>query len=244
MYADDLLLLSATVDGLQRMLNCCKELSSKALINFNCKKSTCVKIGPANKCLISDMKLGNDYISWSNSFKYLGVVFSVGKKLSVDVSAIKQKFYASCNCILTQAKCMVDLVKLQLLESYCLPILSYATAAMKLSNEQLSELNAAWNSAYRRIFGFNKWESVRQFIGGLGRLDFTHIRVNLRLKFYKTSLTCGNNSFENVMKSHFFSDDFRKLCFESGIDNMNYINFSKLPFGYLRNCVHQVFSNA
>ena len=168
MYADDLLLLSASVDGLQRMLNCCSELSAKALINFNCKKSTCVIIGPASKCVVKDMKLGSDSISWSNSFKYLGVCFSVSKKLFVDVSTIKQKNFASCNCILAQAKCMDDLVKLKLLESYCLPILLYATAAMKLTIEQLCELNAAWNSVYRRIFGFNKWKSVRQFIGGLG----------------------------------------------------------------------------
>ena len=52
MYADDLLLLSVSVDGLQRMLNCCSELSAKALINFNCKKSTCVIIGPASKCVV------------------------------------------------------------------------------------------------------------------------------------------------------------------------------------------------
>ena len=91
MYADDLLLLSASVDGLQRMLNCCSELSAKALINFNCKKSTCVIIGPASKCVVKDMKLGSDSISWSNSFKYLGVCFSVSKKLFVDVSTIKQK---------------------------------------------------------------------------------------------------------------------------------------------------------
>jgi len=242
MYADDLLLLSASVDGLQRMLNCCSELSAKALINFNCKKSTCVIIGPASKCVVKDMKLGSDSISWSNSLKYLGVCFSVSKKLFVDVSTIKQNVFASCNCILAQAKCMDDLVKLKLLESYCLPILLYATAAMKLTNEQLCELNAAWNSVYRRIFGFNKWESVRQFIGGLGRLDFNHIRMHQRLKFCKTSLTCGNHSFENIIKAYYFSDDFRKLCFDSGISNVNGINFNNLPFGYLRKCVHQIFS--
>ena len=41
---------------------------------------------------------------------------------------------------------------------------------------------------YRRIFGFHKWESVRSFIDGLGRLDFKHL-----VRFYK-KLAYGANS--------------------------------------------------
>ena len=66
-------------------------------------------------------------------------------------------------------------VHLTLQESYCLPILAYAAAAVKYTTSQEDELNASWNSVYRRIFGFNKWESVRAFIFGLGRLDLHHV---------------------------------------------------------------------
>ena len=62
---------------------------------------------------------------------------------------------------LGKAKCLDDLIKLSLMESYCLPILTYATVSMKMSQVQINDLNACWNSVYRRIFGFNKWESVR-----------------------------------------------------------------------------------
>jgi len=45
--------------------------------------------------------------------------------------------------------------------------------------------NSWWNSVYRKIFGFNKWESVRELVCMLGRLDLLHI-VNLRrLTFVK-----------------------------------------------------------
>jgi len=54
-------------------------------------------------------------------------------------------------------------VHLKLQESYCIPILSYAAAAVKYTTRQEDELNASWNSVYRRIFGFNRWESVRAF---------------------------------------------------------------------------------
>jgi len=38
--------------------------------------------------------------------------------------------------------------------------------------KQEDELNACWISVYRKIFDFNKWESVNSFRCGLGPLDF------------------------------------------------------------------------
>jgi hypothetical protein len=60
--------------------------------------------------------------------------------------------------------------------------------------------DCCWNSVYRHIFGFNKWESVRSFICGLGRLYFYHIVLHCRAKFYKHS-NDGNNSVINVIYS-------------------------------------------
>ena len=211
MYANDILLLSATVHGVQQMLNCCSEVCAESLLEFNCNKSICTVIGPSSKFCIANLNLGNDTISWSSSFKYLGVSFLTGKKLTVDINVIKRKFFASCNCILGNAKCLNDIIKLNLMESYCLPILLFATVAMNLSNDQLSDLNAGWNSVYRRIFGFNKWESVRAFVAGIGRLDFKSLRAYLRLKFCKFSLTTKNEFFCNIMKRHVLTNEFRRF---------------------------------
>jgi len=70
------------------------------------------------------------------------------------------------------------------LATNCLPILTHAALAVKYTVRQEDELNAAWNSVYRRIFGFNKWESVGAFINGLGKLDLHHIFMLRRLNFY------------------------------------------------------------
>ena len=80
MYADDLILISATVKGLQTMLNCCYNVSVNLVLKFNCAKSSCFAIGKGHAFDISNMLLGNEFISWSSSFKYLGVSFIAGKK--------------------------------------------------------------------------------------------------------------------------------------------------------------------
>ena len=46
------------------------------------------------------MQLGSVSIEWTSLFKYLGVVFNAGCKLSVDTDAIKLKFYTVSNCLL------------------------------------------------------------------------------------------------------------------------------------------------
>jgi len=36
--------------------------------------------------------------------------------------------------------------------SYCLPLISYGSEALKLNNYQMHQLNVCWNNAHRRIF--------------------------------------------------------------------------------------------
>jgi len=69
-------------------------------------------------------------------------------------------------------------------EPYSLSLLMYASPALALS-KQISELNACWNNAIGRIFGYQRWESVKAVIYGLGRLNVTQEIIVRKLKFYK-----------------------------------------------------------
>jgi len=46
-----------------------------------------------------------------------------------------------------------------------------------LKVRQLNDLNSCWNSVYRKIFRFNRWESAKVFICCLGRLNLKHIFI-------------------------------------------------------------------
>jgi len=188
------------------------------------------------------MILGQATIDWSDTFKYLGVHFIAGANLAVDLNVIKRKFYMSCNCILGNSRTMDDIVKLNLIESYCLPMLTYATEALRLTNSQLNELNVCWNSVYRRIFGFNRWESVRAFIFGLGRLDFKHLRILSLFKFCRTGLTNENEIFSFSMKLHYLSNSFKQLCTSTGLSHAEYNGFASVSIFRLRTLVSKVFS--
>ena len=75
LYADDIILLSPSVYGLQNMLDICVTFSAHSSILFNDKKSKCVAVGTDRKTMhiLPTMMLGNLSLQWTNNFKYLGV---------------------------------------------------------------------------------------------------------------------------------------------------------------------------
>jgi len=152
MYADDLILLSASVSGLQAMLDCCYETSQLLSLKFNNIKSHCFVVGPLHDANIRCMRVGNDVIEWRTYIKYLGIMFSSGKKLHVNTDPVKHKFFRAFNSIYGNCRSLNELVHLKLHESYCLPLLSYGSAAVKLTTCQLADMNSCWNIGVSLVF--------------------------------------------------------------------------------------------
>jgi len=105
-------------------------------------------------------------------------------------------------------------------------VLMYAAPAIHLSAKQTTELNVCWNMVFRRIFSYNKWESVRAVINGCGRLDVKHLILLRKVKFYRRifldnsyvlhKLFCALLSTGSVhnscMMSVFTVDAVEKIC--------------------------------
>jgi hypothetical protein len=93
---------------------------------------------------------------------------------------------------------------------FSLPLLLYAAHAMAINSTQLRNSDSCWNHAYRRVFGFNTWESVKMFIWGLGRLDLCRLLLARRTNLYRHLLTVASISlhtlFQNFCK-YFYHDD-------------------------------------
>ena len=100
LYADDIVLLSPTVNGLQALLDICEDELLSLDMQINIKKSTCVRIGQRfnERCVSLCLKSGG-YIQWSDHFKYLGIHFVCGRTLRCSFEQSKMKFYRSFNAI-------------------------------------------------------------------------------------------------------------------------------------------------
>ena len=72
LYADDIVLLSPSVSGLQSMLDNCDKTAHDLSLQFNIHKSHCMVIGKTAILDIGQMKLGGQDIQWCQSVKCLG----------------------------------------------------------------------------------------------------------------------------------------------------------------------------
>jgi len=59
--------------------------------------------------------------------------------------------YAAANAILSHSRFVSHTVRLSPMESYVLPILTYAIEAVSLTSSMVHELSVCWNNVYRRI---------------------------------------------------------------------------------------------
>jgi len=150
MYADDLLLLSASIYDLQSMLDICDTVGKDLGIKFNPSKSSCISIGPNLITNLYNVTIGQVQLPWVEKIEYLGVTLLKAKSFQIDLSSICRKFFSSTNTILSKCTRTSDFVKLYLLESHCLPILLYASECLNYPNIQLKELDVWWNSVYHQ----------------------------------------------------------------------------------------------
>ena len=138
---------------------------------------------------------------------------SLAKKLVVDISPVLRKFYDAANAIFSYSKYVSDIAKLHLFESFTLPLMTYGLDAVSLTQPQLAKLNACWNNIYRRIFGYRRWESVKQVQFYCERLDFLRIIDKYRFKFYNKLYRYSNYVVRQCLLYAEQNLEFRRLYF-------------------------------
>lgn len=86
MYADDIILLSGSLNDLQSMFTVCDNVSSQLMLKFTTNKCKSIAFGKTtNRALSGDgLRLDNGVITWSDTIQYFGIHFRCGKRLQFD----------------------------------------------------------------------------------------------------------------------------------------------------------------
>ena len=75
---------------------------------------------------------------------------------------------------------------MHLLYTFSVPVLTYAAEVKFFSYTEMHKCAVALNDAIRRVFTFNRWESIRSLRLGLGYDDLFTIFTKRRNKFRST----------------------------------------------------------
>ena len=91
LFADDVVLISESKDGLQRALNKIKEYSDKWALTINTEKSKIMIFNKAGKLCKSDLKLGDKYLENVNIYTYLGIDITTNVNFTHAINTLNSK---------------------------------------------------------------------------------------------------------------------------------------------------------
>ena len=128
-YADDLVLLSESKEGLQKSIDNLNSYSNKWFLEVNFKKTKCLTFSKGRKNKAHDyFKLGEQTIENCESYCYLGVIFCRSGSMKMASKALYDKAYGAMFSLLRNINkhnaCKIDIL-IELFDKMILPIAFY-----------------------------------------------------------------------------------------------------------------------
>ena len=194
LYADDMALLAPSLKGLQTLLNLTEEYCKEWDILLNAKKSKNMLFGKNH--VLPMLVLDGKTIEWVQTWTYLGVTLKSHKSFNCTIAEKIKSFYRCANSILRIEGRSDELVMLHLLETHCVSVLTYAVEVIAVAGrDERRNLRVAYNSIFRKLFGYRHFESVSNLQHSLGRPTWEELVDRRQSGFLSRARSCDPNSF-------------------------------------------------
>ena len=228
-YADDILLLSPTVQTLERMIRVCETYACDFDIKFNGKKSQLMVFGKCKGEI--NVRVNGEKLEVVNTMKYLGNVIS-NSVCDPMISNVKNDFTCKVNAFLGNFSEISSHVKNSLFQQYCLSL--YGSTACMLDNIKVKELKIAWRKAIRRIWNL-PYRTHSELLPLISKqLSIEYVMYKRFIKHFLSGLFHKNESVNFIFHSSLYyssrlSNNFRyvmKLCGKSikNVKDLTYVN--------------------
>ena len=146
MYADDLILISISLKHMQSMVDLCASEFEFIGMNINIKKSGCMRIGPRHTNDVTSICLNAQPLKWLQELKYLGIHLLSANRFTFNLQVFKHKYYCALNSRFGKIGVSSSpAVLCSLINSFCVPILMYASEVLKSSSKDLRSMSFVYN---------------------------------------------------------------------------------------------------
>ena len=193
MYADDIILMSTTLAGLQKLVNSCVTVSNKNCISFNYEKT---------EFCTSKSNLGNNtYITMSgftikpkSNLKHLGFLWNDKNNIHNNIKNRTNKFWSVIQAQIKGAIrfCHPSTIK-QLYASQAIPALSYGIELNNLTDTLLNKLNVETRKGLKTLFNISTYS--KNYLNTLLNIEhFSTIVIRNKLNLLIRLLNNKKNS--------------------------------------------------
>ena len=138
---------------MQNMLDICTKTAKLLDLKFNVKKSMALRIGSRFNKVCQNLILDGQELIYSSEIKYLGVYIQSGHNFYCSYLHNKLKLYLCFNAIYFKSKAAsFEIVCVNLLKSYCMPLVLYASEAIVPCKKDVKMLDKLIFNAMAKIF--------------------------------------------------------------------------------------------
>ena len=122
MYADDLVLISSSASGLQKLIDECSTYGSTA--QYNCNKSAILVVRSSYimHVALPSFSISHDLKNEVDHVKYLGHIITSNASDDMDILRQCRSLYIQCNVLVRKFFMCSSTVKKILFKSYCYPM--------------------------------------------------------------------------------------------------------------------------
>ena len=186
-YADDIALLSPSIDGLQNMINTCSRYATKMNLTFSTNddprksKTKCIAFQRKKK-VVRNLQLKKKSLPWVTSVKHLGTTITNigGCKMDQDLIQKKAMYIAKNNEIIQEFHFAHPRTKVWINNVYnsCF----YGAPLWDTSSKNFEKLEKSWNVSCRQMLSLPR-NTHRYFIEDLTKTH--HIVKSLEHRFLR-----------------------------------------------------------
>lgn len=160
-YADDMVLLSASICGLRKLINICEGYAAEHGLIYNSKKSQCMVFqgGQTKVTEMPPLFLNGTPLERVDRFKYLGHVVTPCLRDDADIERERRALSVRANMVIRRfARCSTE-VKLTLFRAYCTSLYTCALWT-DYTLKAYSALRVQFNNAFRMLLGLPRFCSA------------------------------------------------------------------------------------
>ena len=214
-FADDILLLSASRAGLQSLVNTCQEFASNKNLKFGTdpnptkSKTKCIVFSkkPKDMSKLAPVVLDGRNLPWVRKVNHLGSILESDCSMKSDIVSKKGQFVGRMNSLLQEFHFLDSSTMIKLVTSYALTF--YGSALWNLQSKECEKLYNSWNVAIRNILHLDR-KTHRYLIEPLSGLF--HLKTLLMARYVRFFKSLINSpKFEVRFLARLFQNDKRTV---------------------------------
>ena len=231
LWADDVLLVSESAQGLQNQINCLVDYAKLNDLTINIDKTKSVCFNKSGHLIRNSFTISKDPIEDVRSFKYLGFVFTCGGSLKPGLADLKdrgQKAFYALKKHLGYSFMRYPDVSIKLYNAIVKQILLYASDFWGVYDIRNSPIESLHTQFCKHILGISKRACVN---AALLEVGFYPLHIDAKMRVLRNWLRISQGYCNSLMKKFFSSEDSVDGSWKFEVESL----LKKYGFGFIFN---------